>query len=237
MSETEGGCGMKPLENGAADDEKIKYLSRRDKRLGEFIARHGKITVYAYETLFHALVSSVIVQQIATPAAEAIEKRVVSTLGRITPENFKNVTAEQLKSCGLSARKAEYIIGITKLACGGQLEFDELDRLSDEEIAERLLKIRGVGRWTVEMLLMFCFCRQDVTSYGDLAIRRGVMNLYGLKELTKEKFDRLAKRWSPYGTTASLYLWEAAVDNELEAKRTGKLKKASGRKGTALGRD
>ena len=226
---------MKPIETGAADDEKILYLSRRDKKLGEFIARRGKITAYAYDSLFHALVSSVIVQQIATAAAEAIEKRVITSLGEITPENFRNITAEQLKQCGLSSRKAEYITGITELVCSGKLDYDMLNSLSDAEIAQRLLKIRGIGPWTVEMLLMFCFCRPDVTSYGDLAIRRGVLNLYRLKELTKEKFDRLAKRWSPYGTTASLYLWEAAVDEQLEAERTGKRKNAQNRKGTALG--
>ncbi len=226
---------MRQLEIGAVNSEAIAYLCKKDKTLGKFIARRGTVTAYAYESLFHALVSSVIVQQIATPAAEAIEKRVVEKFGKITPENFRNVTAEELKVCGLSTRKAEYIIGITELAGKGELDFSKLNMLADHEIAEQLLKIRGVGRWTVEMLLMFCFCRPDVTSYGDLAIRRGIINLYRLKELTKEKFDKLAKRWSPYGTTASLYLWEAAVDEELTAKHNTVKKNQKKRRGTALG--
>ncbi|MDO4952627.1 MAG: DNA-3-methyladenine glycosylase 2 family protein [Synergistaceae bacterium] len=213
-------------------DEAIEYLSRKDKKLGAFIARRGKLCAASYDSLFHALVSSVIVQQIATPAAEAIEKRVIDGLGEITPERFKDVTVKELKSFGLSQRKAEYIAGITKLANSGGLDFEELNGLSDEEITERLLKIRGVGPWTVEMLLMFCFCRPNVTSYGDLAIRRGVMKLYGLKELSKKRFSRYAKRWSPCCTTASLYLWEAAVDSGLsDTKRTTK------RKGTALAKE
>ena len=213
-------------------NEAVEYLCRKDKKLGAFIARRGKLSAASYDSLFHALVSSIIVQQIATPAAEAIEKRVIDGLGEITPERFKDVAVEELKGFGLSERKAEYITGITELANSGGLDFEELNGLSDGEITERLLKIRGVGPWTVEMLLMFCFCRPDVTSYGDLAIRRGVMKLYGLKELSKERFSRYAKRWSPYCTTASLYLWEAAVDNELSGAKS-----AAKRKGTALAKE
>ena len=197
----------------------MEYLAQKDKKLGEFIAKKGKLSFAPFGTLFYTLVCSIIDQQVATLAADAIKGRVANLFGEITPENLKNATIEQLRSCGMSQRKAEYILGITELANAGKLDFDELDKLSDAEITKRLLKIRGVGPWTVEMLLMFCFCRADVTSFGDLAIRRGVMNLYNLKELTEEKFRRLAKRWSPYGTVASLYLWQAAVDKELLARK------------------
>ena len=91
------------------------------------------------------------------------------------------------------------------------MNFHTLHTLSDNEVIERLTSLNGVGVWTAEMVLIFSLCRPDVVSYEDLAIRRGMMNLYGLKELRKEKFYRYKKRYSPYGSVASLYLWALSV--------------------------
>ena len=92
-----------------------------------------------------------------------------------------------------------------------ELNIAELATLSDAEIIRRLSSLNGVGVWTAEMLLIFSLERPDVVSWGDLAIRRGMMNLYGLDSLTREQFDRYRKRYSPYGSVASLYLWALAV--------------------------
>ncbi|MPN12906.1 hypothetical protein SDC9_160226 [bioreactor metagenome] len=92
----------------------------------------------------------------------------------------------------------------------GALDLDGLWQEPDHIVVERLSALRGVGVWTAEMLLIFAFLRPDVLSYGDLAIRRGIMELYGLKTLSKEQFERYRKRYSPYGTTASFYLWRAS---------------------------
>ncbi|EQB90222.1 hypothetical protein M918_01105, partial [Clostridium sp. BL8] len=101
--------------------------------------------------------------------------------------------------------------GIAEAAISGEVDFSTLHTLTDEEIVKKLSALKGVGVWTAEMLLIFSLCRPDVVSFGDLAIRRGMMNLYGLKELPKEKFERYKKRYSPYGTVASLYLWALSV--------------------------
>jgi len=207
------------------DKNTLEYLAKKDERLGGFIAKRGSLTIELYNSPFSALVLSVIGQQVAKAAADSVKKRLLQTFKAIEPQIFKDATIAQLTACGLSVRKAEYITGIAALANEGKLEYDDLNRLSDDGIANRLLEIRGVGNWTVQMLLIFCFCRPNIASYGDFGIRHGTMNLYCLNELPEKKFNRLAKRWEPYKTTASLYLWQAAVDKELETLRKAKFAK------------
>ena len=103
-------------------------------------------------------------------------------------------------------------MGITEAALTGSIDFAALHTLPDAQIISKLTSLSGVGIWTVEMLLIFSLCRPDVVSYGDLAIRRGMMNLYGLQELPKEQFKKYSKRFSPYGSIASLYLWAMSVE-------------------------
>jgi 3-methyladenine DNA glycosylase/8-oxoguanine DNA glycosylase len=109
-------------------------------------------------------------------------------------------------------RKARYIKGIGEAAMSGRLDVLKLRELPDEEVIEKLSSFPGVGVWTAEMLLIFSLCRPDVVSWGDLAIRRGMTNLYGLKALSKTQFDRFRNRYSPCGSVASLYLWALSVD-------------------------
>ena len=191
--------------------KEIEHLKRRDKKLGAAIDRIGMIQREITPDLFTTLISSIVSQQISKKAAETVWNRLSLLVGRITPENIEKVGQDEFQSCGMSARKASYIQGIATAAISGAVNFDILHTLSDEEIIKRLSSLNGVGVWTAEMLLIFSLCRPDVVSYGDLAIRRGMVNLYGLKELPKEKFDRYAKRYSPYGSIASLYLWELSV--------------------------
>ena len=112
----------------------------------------------------------------------------------------------------MTLKKAGYIKGIAEAAISGEVDFNKLHTLEDEEIIRKLSSLKGVGVWTAEMLLIFSLCRPDVVSYKDLAICRGMMNLYGLKELPKEKFERYRKRYSPYGSVASLYLWAISAE-------------------------
>jgi 3-methyladenine DNA glycosylase/8-oxoguanine DNA glycosylase len=108
----------------------------------------------------------------------------------------------------MSMRKAAYIKNIANVAINKIIDFYELPQKSDAEIITSLTAIKGIGIWTAEMLLIFSLMRPNVVSYGDLAIRRGMMQLYGLKDLSKEQFARYAKRYTLYGSVASLYLWE-----------------------------
>jgi len=192
--------------------KEIEFLKSRDKKLGAAIDRMGMLKREVIPDPFTALVSSVVSQQISGKAADTVWNRLDSLLGSITPESIGEAELSKIQGCGMSVRKAGYIKGIAEAALSGQVDFSILNTLTDEEIIKKLSSLHGVGVWTAEMLLIFSLCRPDVVSYKDLAIRRGMMNLYGLKELPKEKFERYRKRYSPYGSVASLYLWALSVE-------------------------
>lgn len=186
----------------------LNYLKSRDEKLGAAIDKIGMIKREIVPDPFSALVSSIVAQQISGKAAETVWNRLSSLLGNITPENIEKASLPEIQGCGMSARKAGYIKGIANAAISGEVDFNELQTLTDEEVIKKLSALKGVGVWTAEMLLIFSLCRPDVVSFGDFAIRRGMMNLYGLNELSKDEFYKYRERYSPYGSIASLYLWE-----------------------------
>ncbi|MBP2022440.1 3-methyladenine DNA glycosylase/8-oxoguanine DNA glycosylase [Clostridium punense] len=192
-------------------EKEIEYLKKKDKKLGAAIEKIGMIQREITPNPFEALISSIVSQQISSKAAETVWNRFINVIGVVAPENIDKVSIEEIQGCGMSLRKVGYIKGIAEAAISGEVDFSTLHTLTDEEIVKKLSALKGVGVWTAEMLLIFSLCRPDVVSFGDLAIRRGMMNLYGLKELPKEKFERYKKRYSPYGTVASLYLWALSV--------------------------
>lgn len=187
--------------------KELEHLRRKDKKLGAAIERRGIIKRAVNLDLFSALVESVVGQQISNKAAVTVCGKLNDLCG-MDAGKLHALSAKEIQTCGMSMRKATYIKNIADAAVNKVIDFDTLSQQSDTEIIEALTAIKGVGVWTAEMLLIFSLMRPDVVSYGDLAIRRGMMLLYGLKELPKEKFQRYAKRYSPYGSIASLYLWE-----------------------------
>jgi 3-methyladenine DNA glycosylase/8-oxoguanine DNA glycosylase len=191
--------------------KEIDYLKSKDKKLGAAIDKIGIINRKVTPNTFEALISSVVGQQISSKAAATVWNRLIELLGSITPESISQEDISNIQVCGMSQRKAGYIKGVAEAAISGAVDFNNLYTMTDEEIIKKLSSLHGVGEWTAEMLLIFSLSRPDVVSYKDLAIRRGMMNLYGLKELPKEKFDKYRKRYSPYGSVASLYLWALSV--------------------------
>jgi DNA-3-methyladenine glycosylase II len=189
-------------------DREISHLRKRDRKLGAAIDEIGIIERDVNPDLFTALVASVASQQISAKAAETVWRRMEERFGAITPEIIATADAGSIQQCGMSMRKAGYIKGIGEAVADGRLDPDGLRDLSDEEVIDRLSALNGVGIWTAEMILIFSMERPDVVSWGDLAIRRGMMKLYGLETLDRAAFDRYRKRYSPYGSVASLYLWE-----------------------------
>ncbi len=189
----------------------MDYLKRKDKKLGEAIDRIGLIKRTITPDPFEGLISSIVGQQISSKAADTVWNRLMELILHVTPESIARFSIEEIQSCGMSLRKAGYIKGIAESAISGQVDFNSLHILSDEEIIKKLSSLHGVGVWTAEMLLIFSLGRPDVLSYRDLAIRRGMMNLYGHKTLSSERFERYRKRYSPYGSVASLYLWRLSV--------------------------
>ena len=184
------------------------HLRKRDKKLGQAIDEIGMIERPATPDLFIALIASVASQQVSAKAAETVWKRMEQRFVTITPETITAAGAEEIQQCGMSMRKAGYIKGIGDAVADGSLDLAGLHSLSDDEVIARLTALNGVGVWTAEMLLIFSMQRPDVVSWGDYAIRRGMMRLYGRETLNRAQFERYRKRYSPYGSVASLYLWE-----------------------------
>lgn len=185
----------------------IDYLTRRDRKLGRAIGRIGMIERPVTPDLFTALVHSIVAQQISRKAAVTVWGKLCERLLDVTPHTVAGTDVSDIQKCGMSMRKASYIKGIGEAAIRGDVDLLELRQMSDQGVIEKLSTLHGIGVWTAEMLLIFSLARPDVVSWGDLAIRRGMMNLYGLKELSKRQFDRFRKKYSPCGSVASLYLW------------------------------
>jgi DNA-3-methyladenine glycosylase II len=169
----------------------------------------------APEEYFYRLCTEIISQQISVKAARAILARFNALFGDKlpTPEQVLAVTHEQYRSVGLSNAKANYVRNIAQAVHDGSLQFDNFDKMTDEEVIEQLVRIKGVGRWTAEMFLIFTMGREDVFSIGDLGLRKGFHKLYGCKREPKHStILRISKKWAPYRTFASLALWRT-LDN------------------------
>ncbi len=203
---------MPCFEYGQAE---IDHLRRKDKRLGRVIDAAGMIQAQMYPDLFTALVSSVVGQQISGKAAMTVWNRVIERFVEITPARLHQASLEDIQFCGMSFRKAEYVKGIAEACANGGLDLEKLKILPDEDVVKAMVSLKGIGPWTAEMMLIFSLGRKDVVSWGDLAIRRGMMSLYGLDSLDRQQFDRYRSKYTPYGSVASLYIWELAHRPEL----------------------
>lgn len=191
--------------------KEIEYLKEKDQVLGAAIDKIGMIQRKVILDPFEAIITSVVGQQISNKAADTVKNRLSNLLGEITAENIDKASIEEIQACGMSNRKVTYIKGIAEAALNKSIDFNNLHKLSDEEIIKKLTSLYGVGVWTAEMLLIFSLGRMDVLSFKDLAIIRGMMRLYDLDKLTKEEFEKYRKIYSPYGSVASLYLWELSI--------------------------
>jgi DNA-3-methyladenine glycosylase II len=161
---------------------------------------------------YGALLRAIIGQQLSTKAARTIYLRVLDVFDGATPSPEQLLEAEEadLRGAGLSGRKVEYIRDLAAHVLSGELELDRLGELSDEEAIEEIVAVRGLGRWTAEMFLLFHLERPDVLSGGDLGIRKAVQIEYGLEEMpTPERVVEIGEPWRPHRSLASLYLWES----------------------------
>ncbi|CNK82079.1 DNA-3-methyladenine glycosylase family protein [Yersinia frederiksenii] len=195
-------------------ETEINHLKRRDKKMAAAIDRLGMLARPLSPDLFAALIRNIVDQQISVKAALTVNARLVALLGTVTPMTVAAASAEAIQGCGMTMRKAGYIKGAAEAALNGSLDLSAIAQLPDNDVIAQLSSLNGVGVWTAEMLLISSLCRPDVLSWGDLAIRRGMMDLYRHKTLPRERFERYRRRYAPYGTTASLYLW--ALSNETE---------------------
>jgi DNA-3-methyladenine glycosylase II len=203
-------------------EEAIAALTEADPKLGELIRRAGPFTMRlkSQHSPFEALVESIIYQQIHGKAAFAILSRLLHAFGDIHPQPDHLLAApeEMLRACGLSANKLKALRDLAAKTLDGTVPtLSRIRRMSDAEIVERLTQVRGVGQWTVEMLLIFRLGRPDVLPADDYGIRKGFARAYTQGELPARKdVETYGVRWKPYRTVASWYLWRLAEQAPLQ---------------------
>ncbi|AFK62564.1 base excision DNA repair protein [Advenella kashmirensis WT001] len=192
-------------------ETEVEWLSKRDKRLAQAIERIGLIERSTMPDLFTALIQCIIDQQISAAAARTVNARILQVCGgHMSAEALLAAGADNLQRCGTSMRKVQYMLGVAEAVQAGKLDLSAIPAMDDAQVIQTLTGLKGIGIWTAEMLMIFSLGRPDVLSWGDLAIQRGIMRLYNHKELPRERFERYRRRYSPYGSTASLYLWALA---------------------------
>ena len=198
-------------------DSALAHLSEHDPIIGRLISTYPAPTFERHEKYYQELVDSIISQQLSVKAARTIESRFKELYGGSfpTPEQIIATDIEDLRSAGLSRPKARYIHDLALKIIDGEVRFDTIDQLTNEEIIAKLTAVKGIGEWTVHMFLMFCVGRLDVLPVGDLGIRNGVTKLYELPEqASPEDVRRVAQKnnWQPYASVASWYVWQS-LDN------------------------
>ncbi len=191
-------------------ETEINYLKRKDKRLASVIDAIGHIERKLDDNLFAAVVRHIVGQQISSKAQATVWARLETRLKDVTPFAVHAASAEELQSLGMSLRKAEYIKDFADKIVSGEFNLQSVEHMSDAEAIAVLSSLKGIGKWTAEMILLFCLQRPDILSFDDLAIQRGLRMLYHHRKITRELFNKYRKRYSPYGSTAAIYLWAIA---------------------------
>jgi len=198
-----------------------KELAASDPTMAALIERVGKIDIATRlrrrkeerpADAYGALLRAIVGQQLSTKAARTIYLRVLDLFGGTTPspEQLLEASEEDLRGCGLSGRKTEYVRDLAQHVLSGELELERLEELGNEEVIEEIVAVRGLGRWTAEMFLIFHLQRPDVLSGGDLGIRKAIQIEYGLEEMPPPKqVLEIGEPWRPHRSLASLYLWES----------------------------
>ena len=190
----------------------ISHLSK-DKKLQKLVNGHEPFTLKFHKNICLRLCASIMSQQLSTKVAKVIFHRFLDLYGgkEPTPEQIVATPFEKLRGIGLSNAKAQYVLNVAQFAIDHKLDDKKLKKMSDEEIIELLTQIKGVGRWTVEMLLMFTLGRPDLFAVDDYGIQVAMKKLYKLddsnKKAFKEKMVKISEKWSPYRTYACLHLW------------------------------
>jgi DNA-3-methyladenine glycosylase II len=201
----------------ATDYSKAKrLLARRDPVLRDLMRTHGAcgLADAQHTDPFRALVSAIISQQLSTKAAATIKARLETLVERrLTPSRIAAVSDDALRGVGLSRQKIAYMRDLCDRVTTGDLALDRLDAMSDEAVVAALTSVKGIGRWTAEMFLMFRLHRPDVLPVGDLGIVKAVQRAYGMRKVpTPERLTKLGEQWRPYRSVACWYLW-ASLDN------------------------
>jgi len=191
-----------------------RALMRRDPRLAAIIRKYKERSLLDAPVVdpFSALVRTITSQQISTKAAATIHGRLVALMpgSLATPEALISLTEDQLRQAGLSRQKTTYLRDLCDKVSTGALPIHALEQMSDEEVIDAIVKVKGLGRWSAEMFLMFRLRRPDVLPVDDLGIMTAIQRVYGLRKRPKaDRMRRIGEAWRPYRTVACWYLWRS----------------------------
>lgn len=195
--------------------EKAQRFLIKDKYLGPLIKKHGpcKIRPSKKKDYFLDLVDAIVSQQLSGKAAATIFGRVKEGLdGEVVPAKILSTPASKFRKWGLSRQKTSYLKDLAQKVKGEDIKIKKLDKLPDEEVVRELIAVKGIGRWTAEMFLMFSLARPDTFPINDLGIQKGIAKLLK-KRISSQKMAKFSERWKPYRTAASWYVWKV-VDNK-----------------------
>ena len=190
----------------------IKHLRKNDPVLKDVIRRVGAFELPLKRGRFQTLVHSILSQQISTAVARSMARKLDARLapGKLSPENLAQLSFDELRAIGLSRQKASYLQDLSAKVLDGSVKLHRVHRLSDDEIIDELIQVKGIGRWTVQMFLIFCLGRPDVFAPDDFGLRSAIQRLYGLSDLPKRaQAEEIAAPWRPHATVASWYLWRS----------------------------
>lgn len=194
------------------------HLSQNDPLLSPVIDRYPVCTITPHNDYYSELVSSIVGQQLSVKAGDTIWGRVKALFGSQvpTPEELVKIDTEALRATGVSYAKAAYMKDLAEHIIDGRLDMDHLATLPNDKLIDQLTAVKGIGEWSAHMFMIFSLGRLDILPVGDLGIRKGIMELYGLNELPKpQAMADIAKRnnWTPYESVASWYIWKS-LDNK-----------------------
>ena len=191
------------------------HLSKRDRVLAKLIKAYPDAEIKRRGDAFQTLARAITGQQISVKAAQSIWNRLAQAAGSVTPANVVALPAETLRSCGFSGMKASYIRDLAQRVDSGVLQPRRWSRMHDEAVIEDLIQVKGVGRWSAEMFLMFRMMRPDVLPIGDLGLQRAMERHYNKGEaLTKDEMRSIGAPWQPWRSVATWYLWRSLDEKE-----------------------
>jgi len=189
----------------------INHLKKVDPILATVISQVPPFERRQDADFYRALVESIVSQQLSIKAADTIFARFLKLFPHVNfpmPQQVREMDIEKIRSCGISYAKISYIKDLATKTQTGILKFDVIHKLSDEEIITHLTQVKGIGRWTAEMFLMFSLGRDDVFSYGDQGLKNAIKKLYQLKSHpTLKQAEKISSKWKPYRSWACRYLW------------------------------
>lgn len=187
-----------------------RSLSAADPVLGELIARYKGLTLASRGDAFQTLARSIIGQQISVKAAQSVWDRFATEVGDMKPARVLKLSADRLRGCGLSGQKVSYLLDLSARFDGGELDASRWHDMDDEALIEDLTRVKGIGRWTAEMFLIFYLTRPDVFPLGDLGLQRAMSLHYNKgRALSDRRITTLSRLWSPWRSVATWYLWRS----------------------------